>query len=422
MILPSIDIQNGQAVQLIMGETLAVEAGDPRPIAERFARVGEVAVVDLDAALGVGSNQACILELIQRARCRVGGGIRDVETARFWLDAGASRIVIGTAASPEFLKQLPKERLVVALDARDGEVVIEGWRTKTGARVEDRMNELRDYVSGFLVTFVEREGRMQGTDLQRVGALKSAAGECELTIAGGVTTADEVRALDELGVNAQIGMALYTGTLALAEAFAAPLVSDRRDGLWPTVVVDTQGVALGLCYSNAESLERALQTGRGVYWSRRRGLWEKGETSGDVQALVSVDMDCDRDTLRFVVRQGGDGFCHLKRPTCFGPKRGLGALMSRIASRRQSAPVGSYTARLFADREFLADKLLEEAAELVEAETREEVTWEAADVLYFTLVVAAERGIDLDDIVAELDRRALRVTRKGGASKVRRSA
>ena len=422
MILPSIDLQNQNAVQLIQGETLAIEAGDPRPIARRFARVGEIAVVDLDAALGCGDNRQTILDLMQIAPCRVGGGIRDAETARFWLNAGATRIVIGTAATPEFLRQFPQDRLGAALDARDGEVVVEGWRTRTGADIETKMAELRPYVSGFLVTFVEREGKLQGTDMDRVARLKAAAGDCELTIAGGITTPEEVAALDQLGANAQIGMALYSGRMSLAEAYGAPLVSDRPDGLWPTIVVNPEGVALGLCYSNAESLSRALDTGRGVYWSRRRGLWEKGATSGNRQELLRVDMDCDRDTLRFTVRQAGQGFCHLEQATCFGADAGLGRLMSRITARKTLAPPGSYTARLFNEPGLLEAKLIEEAEELAQAQNVSETIWESADLLYFTLVAAASKGVGLEDIVAELDRRALNVTRRGGDAKPGRNA
>jgi len=418
MILPSIDMQKGQAVQLIMGETLAIEAGDPVPIAQRFGQVGQVAIVDLDAALGVGNNRAAMTQLLSYALCRVGGGIRDLETAEYWLDAGAHRIILGTAAQPDLLSKLPRERVIAALDARDGEVVVKGWTQGTGQTVVERMKALRPYVGGFLVTFVEQEGRMDGTHIEQVAALKEAAGNCELTIAGGITTADDIRALDALGVNAQIGMALYTGRLSLADAFTAPLVSDRRDGLWPTIVTEVSGEVLGLCYSNVESVAASLQTGRATYWSRKRGLWEKGATSGNTQELVGISMDCDRDTLRFVVRQRGEGFCHLEQATCFGTSSGLSALMQRVTQRKENAPQGSYTARLFNEPALLAAKLREEAEELAVAVTPDEVIWETADVLYFTMVSAAASGVTLEQVFDELERRARRVTRRGGDAKV----
>lgn len=158
---------------------------------------------------------------------------------------------------------------------------------------------------------------MQGIDLGRVREVVAAASGVPVTVAGGVTTAGEVAAIDRLGADAQVGMALYTGRLSLADAIAAPLSSDRPDGLWPTVVVDECGVALGLAYSDLESLREAVRSGRGVYHSRRRGLWVKGESSGAVQDLLRVDLDCDRDALRFTVRQHGGGFCHRGTTTCW---------------------------------------------------------------------------------------------------------
>ncbi|MEM1452539.1 MAG: HisA/HisF-related TIM barrel protein, partial [Planctomycetota bacterium] len=185
MIVPSIDLQGGSTVQLVGGEEKALDAGDPRPLLERFARVGETAVIDLDAAIGTGSNEDLITDLCRIAPIRVGGGIRDVETARRWLDRGAAKIILGTAARPEILSELPRERVIAALDARDGEVVVEGWRTRTGASIVDRMRELRDHVGGFLVTFVEREGRQGGTARHRGRELGDAAGDAPRTIAGG---------------------------------------------------------------------------------------------------------------------------------------------------------------------------------------------------------------------------------------------
>jgi phosphoribosyl-ATP pyrophosphohydrolase len=417
MIVPSIDLMDGQTVQLVGGKDKALDAGDPVPLAERFGVVGEIAVIDLDAAMGKGSNAALVEAVCRKARCRVGGGIRDVATAIRWLDAGAEKVILGTAARPEILRELPRDRVIAALDAVEDEVVVEGWRTKTGARIEDRMAALREYVGGFLVTFVEKEGRLGGTRLDRVAPLVAAAGDARLTIAGGVTTADEVRELDRMGADAQVGMALYTGRLDLADAFAAPLKSDRPDGLWATVVADEHGRALGLCWSNAESLREALRTGRGVYHSRSRGLWVKGESSGATQDLLRVDADCDRDALRFTVRQRGAGFCHEDTWTCWGEAEGLPTLARRLAERVAAAPPGSYTRRLLDDPALLRAKLIEEAGELADAQGSEDVAWEAADVIYFALVAMTRAGVPLSAVEAELDRRSRKVTRRPGNAK-----
>jgi phosphoribosyl-ATP pyrophosphohydrolase/phosphoribosyl-AMP cyclohydrolase len=419
VIVPSIDLQDGQTVQLVQGAAKALDAGDPRPIAQRFALVGEVAVIDLDAAMGRGSNEALIRDLLPLARCRVGGGIRDADTAKRWLDAGAAKVILGTAATPEILKLLPRERVIAALDSRDGDVVVEGWQKSTGRTVIDRIHELRDDVGGFLVTFVEIEGTLSGLDASRVQPIIEAAGPgCRVTAAGGITTAAEVGALDALGADAQVGMALYTGRMELAQAFAAPLRSDRADGLWPTVVVDESGVALGLVYSSAESLAAAIREGRGVYHSRTRGLWRKGETSGDVQQLLRVDVDCDRDALRFTVRQRGKGFCHNGTRTCWGLGAGLPALAQRLAAiASDGAQPGSYTARLLADHNLLNAKIMEEAGELASAGGLDHIVHEAADVVYFSLVRLIAAGGTLADLERELDARAGRISRRPGDAK-----
>ena len=413
MLIPPIDLQGGQAVQLIGGKEHALSAGDPRPLAEKFGRVGEIAVVDLDAALGTGNNTELIKELLPLARCRVGGGIRSVDSAIEWLDAGATKVVLGTAATPEVLSQLPPERTVVALDSFDGEVVTHGWTKGTGQRVEDKLEELRDLTTGFLMTFVEREGRKTGTDPDTLRRYLDAAGDCRVTFAGGVASAEEIGEIHALGADAQVGMALYEGHFSVADAVAACLTSDRPDGLWPTVVTNERGQSLGLAYSNLESLDRTIETGDVHYWSRSRGeLWQKGLTSGDTQRLLRLTPDCDSDTLEFRVSQAGRGFCHLKQTSCFGDLDGFAELERKLHERVANAPEGSYTKRLFDDRDLLASKITEEAGELNEAVERGDITHEAADVLFFLMTRLAAEGIPLADVERVLDERALKVTRR----------
>jgi phosphoribosyl-ATP pyrophosphohydrolase len=415
VIIPSIDIMDGRAVQLVGGRRKALDAGSPLAAAERFSVAGELAVIDLDAALGRGDNRHLIEQIVRRFRCRVGGGIRSVDSALDWLDRGASRVIIGTAATPELLARLPRQRVMVALDGVNGEVVVEGWRRRTGARVLERIAELAPLVGGLLVTFVEREGRLGGIDLDAVDRVVHQAGATPLTVAGGITSADEVAAIDRLGADAQVGMALYRGRLDLGDAIAAPLSSDRSDGLWPTVVVDEGGVALGLAYSSQASLRAAVAERRGVYQSRSRGLWRKGESSGNRQRLLRIDLDCDRDTLRFVVDQQGAGFCHRQTTTCWGPSWSLAAFSRHLASAATSADPGSYTARLLADPELLARKLAEEADELAGATTPQEATWEAADLIYFTTVALIRNGVSTARVLRELERRAAVTRRRDGS-------
>lgn len=205
--------------------------------------------------------------------------------------------------------------------------------------------------------------------------------------------------------------------IRIAPLLLALAKSDRPDGLFTTLVTDERGIALGLVYSNAESVAESLRCGRGVYHSRKRGLWRKGDTSGDWQELVRIEADCDQDCLSFVVRQQGHGFCHLQTATCFGQYRGLSKLQKTLQSRKRSAPEGSYTARLFNDSKMLNAKIMEEAAELTEAQSKEEIAFEAADVLYFTLTKAIAAGVSLEDIERNLDAKSVKVKRRKGDAK-----
>jgi phosphoribosyl-AMP cyclohydrolase / phosphoribosyl-ATP pyrophosphohydrolase len=413
MIVPSIDLMQGRAAQLRGGRDFVLDGGDPVARLEEFAVAGEVAVVDLDAALGKGSNTILIRDMVRRAPCRVGGGIRDLDAARAWLDAGAAKIMIGTAATPDFCAALPRERVIAAVDAERGQVVVEGWRTATGASVLERIRALAPVVGGFLFTQVDKEGALGGFDFQAVAAAVGAAGEARLTAAGGITTATEIAELDRIGADAQVGMALYTGLLPLGEAVAAPLTKPLQGSVWPTVVCDEWGHALGLVWSTRESLARAIAERRGIYWSRsRRALWEKGATSGNTQELVRVDLDCDRDALRFTVRQRGAGFCHLERPSCWQSGFNLADLARTITERAARPEPGSGTAKLLADPALLAAKLREEADELGRASDRPEAVRETADVLYLALVTLVRSGGTLAEVVAELSRRRGAVTRR----------
>lgn len=427
MLVSSIDLQDNRVVQLRQGRTRVLERDDPLELARAFDRTGEVAVIDLDAAIGTGDNRALITPLLRDHRCRVGGGIRSVEAALAWLDAGAAKVILGTAATPALLGELaqkgvPKDRVIAAVDCFNGEVVVKGWREGSGRRVEQVLAELAPFVGGFLVTFVEREGRMVGLPAAQAAALLPFCGGARLTAAGGIRTAAEIGELDRLGIDAQVGMAIYTGAISLAEAIAAPLTSDRPDGLVPTVVCDEAGRALGLAYSSRESLAVAVERGVGAYHSRRRGLWVKGETSGAVQELLAVDLDCDRDALRFTVRQHGAGFCHTGEATCWGPARGLAGLEGVLASRKASSPGGSYTRRLFEEEGLLAAKIEEEGGELsreVGAAVRDprRVVEEAADVIYFAAAALVREGLTLAEVERELDRRGLKITRRKGDAK-----
>ncbi|KAH7389124.1 histidinol dehydrogenase-domain-containing protein [Cadophora sp. MPI-SDFR-AT-0126] len=205
--------------------------------------------------------------------------------------------------------------------------------------------------------------------------------------------------------------------VSISAVIAGTWRSDREDKLVPTMVTDERGIALGLVYSSQESLAESLKTGTGVYQSRKRGLWYKGATSGAIQELVRISLDCDQDCLRFMVRQKGHGFCHLPQSTCFGDLRGIAKLEKTLVSRKTSAPEGSYTARLFSDEKLLRAKIMEEAEELCDAKTKSEVAFEAADLIYFALTKAVSADVSVADIERNLDAKSVKVKRRQGDAK-----
>ncbi|KAI9932063.1 hypothetical protein ASPWEDRAFT_109457 [Aspergillus wentii DTO 134E9] len=207
------------------------------------------------------------------------------------------------------------------------------------------------------------------------------------------------------------------GKIAAASLIAARAVTDQNNGLYATSVTDERGTCLGFVWSSDESISEALRTGTGVYQSRKRGLWYKGQSSGDVQELIRVGFDCDSDCLVFVVNQIGRGFCHLGTASCFGPYNGLSRLQKTLQERKADAPAGSYTARLFNEPKLAQAKIMEEADELCRAETKEEIAFEAADLLYFALTRCVAAGVSLEDVERNLDLKSLKVKRRKGDAK-----
>jgi phosphoribosylformimino-5-aminoimidazole carboxamide ribotide isomerase len=222
MIIPCIDLMDGKVVQLVQGREKALEGDSPEEMLRKFAAFPEIQVIDLDAAMGRGSNGDLVRFLASKAVTRVGGGVRSVERARELLDQGAHRVIVGTAAfgpmgvNVEFLARLDRERLIVAVDSKDGRIVVKGWRESTNLSAEAVLRELEPYCSGFLCTYVDNEVMMQGTDLDWFRRLRAAT-SLELTAAGGITTIEEVRALQAMNVHVALGMAIYTGKLKLEE-------------------------------------------------------------------------------------------------------------------------------------------------------------------------------------------------------------
>jgi phosphoribosyl-ATP pyrophosphohydrolase / phosphoribosyl-AMP cyclohydrolase / histidinol dehydrogenase len=202
-----------------------------------------------------------------------------------------------------------------------------------------------------------------------------------------------------------------------AQLLLASASADRKTGLYATTVVDERGVALGLVWSSNESISEALKTGSGVYQSRKRGLWYKGASSGDTQELISLGLDCDKDCIVFKVRQRGRGFCHRGTASCWGQLGGISGLEKTLKERKRSAPEGSYTARLFNDPALVRAKIKEEADELCEATSKDDIAAEAADLLYFTFTRCVAADVSLEDVEKSLDLKSLKVKRRKGDPK-----
>lgn len=231
MLIPSIDLKGGKVVQLVQGERLAIESDDIDGWIERFAKFPRIQLIDLDAAMGIGTNDVLVRRIAARLPCRVGGGVRSVGRAQELLEAGAQGVIVGSAYFDirrsaeeggvikfDFARALADavgmQHIVGAVDSRNGRVVIHGWKTVLPITPVQAVRALEPYCGEFLYTHVDKEGLMQGTDVEAIKAVASATAN-KVTAAGGITTRAEIDALDALGIDAVVGMAIYTGTLVV---------------------------------------------------------------------------------------------------------------------------------------------------------------------------------------------------------------
>ena len=224
MLIPSIDLKGGAVVQLVQGERLALKDDDVFRWVRRFERFPKVQVIDLDAAMGIGDNLALVRQIAGALSCRAGGGIRSVERAQDVLAAGAKQVIAGSALFKnghpdlEFAERLSDavglERVIAAVDSRAGQVVIHGWKTPLPLTAVDAVRALEPFCGEFLYTHVDTEGLMGGTNVEAILEVRRATSR-RVTAAGGITTQQEIDDLDALGIDAVVGMAIYTGTLNL---------------------------------------------------------------------------------------------------------------------------------------------------------------------------------------------------------------
>ena len=229
MLIPSIDLMGGKIVQLVQGEKKALEFDDFEEWIGRFANYPLVQLIDLDAAIGTGNNRALLERFTARLPCQVGGGIRSLDDATEILSRGARRIILGSvlvyknkinvAAAEQFTTKFRSDRLTFAVDSKSGKVAIKGWREVTSISTAEMMQALESYCGAFLYTHVDTEGLMKGIPLEVVRALRAVTSR-QLIVAGGITSQEEVNQLDELGIDAVVGMAIYSGRMNLESSRA----------------------------------------------------------------------------------------------------------------------------------------------------------------------------------------------------------
>jgi phosphoribosylformimino-5-aminoimidazole carboxamide ribotide isomerase len=210
MLIPSIDLMGGKIVQLVQGEKKKLEFDNFDYWIERFSKYPMVQLVDLDAARGTGDNRAIVKQIVTRLHCQVGGGIRDIETARELLNLGARKVIIGAR---ELSDAIPTPALMFALDSRGGRIAINGWRTDTALTAFDMIRELQPFCETFLYTHIDTEGLMGGIPMDTVLGIRRATTR-RLVVAGGITEQREIDSLDALGIDAVVGMALYSGKIS----------------------------------------------------------------------------------------------------------------------------------------------------------------------------------------------------------------
>jgi phosphoribosylformimino-5-aminoimidazole carboxamide ribotide isomerase len=222
MLIPSIDLMGGKIVQLVQGSRKELEFDNFQEWIDRFSKYPLVQVIDLDAAMGSGHNRDLVRELAQQLPCQVGGGIRSVEIAHALLDSGARRVILGSSLvsagrinahfAEDAATQLTPEKLVFAVDSRAGRVAIRGWKEMTNISAGEMVRVLDPFCRAVLYTHIDTEGMLQGIPLDVVRGLRAVT-ERQLIAAGGIRSQAEIDALDTMGVDAVVGMAIYLGLI-----------------------------------------------------------------------------------------------------------------------------------------------------------------------------------------------------------------
>lgn len=228
MLIPSIDLLGGRIVQLVQGEKLRLAFDDFEYWIEKFSRYPLVQLIDLDAAMRQGDNSSLVEKIAKRLPCQAGGGIHSIDRARRVLDAGARRVIIGSALfseqngqaavnttfAAELAEAVGREQVVAGIDTKNGRIAVKGWKAQVALAPDDAIPQLDPYAAAFLYTHVDGEGLLQGFPIEVASRLRKLT-QRQLIVAGGIRTQQEIDALDAIGADAVVGMAIYTEMLTV---------------------------------------------------------------------------------------------------------------------------------------------------------------------------------------------------------------
>jgi len=416
--IPTLDISQGKAVLVKNGKVHKI-LGDALEKAEFLSINNHFQVVDIDAAMNVGSNKQLIQKISKRFPCYVGGGIRTYQDAVDYLNSSARRVIISTAISHELINKINKERLIIAYDIDEKyNVYKDGRKGMMDQKLFPLIDEYSKNIEIITITFHHTEGTCKGIPMDQVREIKDyvATYNIRLIVAGGIATIKEIGELIDLQVIPQFGSGFWNGKFTLGDVFqciSAKVLNiknvtykDRK--LIPTSIQSVDGHLLGEVFSTPESLKLSADTRIATFHSRETdNCWIKGATSGNYHSVINIHYSCDGTSLRFVV--DGNKFCHTGTESCFGDndpaKASLKSMQRLLKKRMNSAEEKSYTKALLTDGFKINSKIMEEAEELICAIGEDEIVGEASDLIYFILLYLQKNNVDVSHVENELIKR-----------------
>ncbi|AYV78720.1 MAG: bifunctional phosphoribosyl-AMP cyclohydrolase/phosphoribosyl-ATP pyrophosphatase protein [Edafosvirus sp.] len=416
--IPTLDISNGKAVLVKNGKVYKI-LGDPFEKAQFLSINNHFQVVDIDAAMNIGSNKEIIQKISKKYPCYVGGGIRTYQDAVDYLNSSARRVIISTALSHELVNKIRKERLIIAFDIDEKyNVFKDGRKGFMDKRLFDLIDEYKDNTEIITITFHHTEGTCTGIPMDQVKEIKDyiLKYNIRLVVAGGISSIKEIGDLIDLQVIPQFGSGFWNGKFTLGDIFQCisakvlniKNVTFKERKLIPTSIQSTDGQLLGEVFSTPESLKLSVDTRIATFHSRETdSCWIKGATSGNYHTVINIHYSCDGTALRFVVE--GNTFCHTGSESCFGdtdPARASLKSMQRLLKKRMnSSEEKSYTKALLSDGFKINSKIMEEAEELICATDNDEIISEASDLIYFMLLYLQKNNVEISDVENELIKR-----------------